>query len=93
MAPLRDKHGKIAQRAEDYATKLMGWDSLGREIWHHSYYDPDTKRHISYDTIVLRGEHEYLTGTGHERDDRGGYTAVRWDREEKSWKDHVVRNA
>lgn len=69
----------------------MGWDAQGREVWHHTYYNPTTNRRISYDTVLGGYLHQYLIGTGHETDQNSG-RHIRWDEGPvRSWENFVVR--
>ena len=50
----------------------------GDAVYHVTFFDARRRKHISYDTVVFRGEHGYITGSGHETDDRTR-EITRWD--------------
>lgn len=48
-------------------------------ITHHTWFNAQTKRHISYDTSKDRwGEEKYVPGSGHETDHYTGEVVARW---------------
>ncbi len=63
---------------EDAKQDRMGETMDGYAIYHTVYHDSRRHKHISYDTVVVRGEHQYIKGSGHETDDYTGNIA-RWD--------------
>ena len=61
---------------EDALQEYKGTTRDGDPIYHTVY--TRNGRHISYDTVVVRGHHEYIMGSGHETDHRTGQVA-KWD--------------
>jgi hypothetical protein len=53
---------------EDANQEYKGTTLDGDAIYHTVYFDAQRKKHISYDTVVVNGEHRYIMGSGHERD-------------------------
>lgn len=69
--PWKNKYGERGYNGREYKTSPRSGGG-----YHHSWYDPDRKRHISYDTDTSG---DYVSGTGHERDDITHQTVARWD--------------
>lgn len=63
---------------EDAKQERMGETLDGDPIYHTNYYDTQRRKHISYDTVVVRGEHHYIMGSGHETD-HSSRQKSRWD--------------
>ena len=49
---------------EDVGQEYKGTTLDGDPVYHTTYVREG--RHISYDTVVIRGEHHYILGSGHE---------------------------
>ena len=49
---------------EDVGQVYKGTTLDGDPVYHTTYFREG--RHISYDTVVIRGEHHYIIGSGHE---------------------------
>lgn len=59
----------------------------GYSIYHWTYYDTRRECHISYDTVVVNGEHEYIMGSGHETK-HGSSSISKWDfGNSQTWQD------
>jgi hypothetical protein len=72
---------------QEYKGKNLDGDS----IYHTNYFDKQRRKHISYDTIVVRGEHHYIMGSGHEQN-HGSDRIDRWDSGNKvTWQDAIGR--
>jgi len=67
-----------ASYVEDVQQEYKGTTMDGDAVYHVTFFDARRRKHISYDTVVYRGEHEYITGSGHERD-HGRDSISRWD--------------
>jgi hypothetical protein len=50
----------------------------GNCIYHTVYFDIEHQKHITYDTVKVRGIHRYILGSGRERAYNSG-DIVRWD--------------
>ena len=63
---------------EDGVYEYKGTTLDGDSVYHISYHDKQRQKHISYDTVEVRGRHYYIHGSGHERNDASGQIS-RWD--------------
>ena len=61
---------------EDVQQLYKGTTMDGDKIYHTTYVKDG--KHISYDTVVVRGEHQYIMGSGHETGHRSG-EINKWD--------------
>ncbi len=79
------------RNAQNVEQKRMGTTLDGDDVYHTVYYNADINRHISYDTVVFKGAHCYIVGSGHERPNGPG-DVIRWDPgNEVTWKDALQR--
>lgn len=63
----------------------------GDPVYHTTYFDAQRKKHISYDTVFVNGEHHYIMGSGHERD-HDSKKSSRWDSGNTvTWQDALRR--
>lgn len=63
---------------EDGGYEYKGQTLDGDRVYHVTYHDKHRQKHISYDTVEVRGRHYYIHGSGHERNDVNG-EIIRWD--------------
>jgi len=81
--PWKDNRGTPERHnASGYVThKLSLYDKNGRPLYHHTWYNTQTDRRISYDTYDagFGVGHVYVDGSGHEVDNRTGLVVNRWD--------------
>lgn len=74
---------------EDVQQLHKGNTKDGNPIYHTTYFKDG--KHISYDTVVVRGEHCYIRGSGHETNHYGG-EITRWDLGNRvTWQEAVDR--
>lgn len=52
---------------DDAKQEYKGTTLDGDSVYHTVYFDVRRRKHISYDTVVVNGEHNYILGSGHER--------------------------
>lgn len=79
-------NGKLdARKFDRVESNYKGTTLDGDAIHHWTYYDPNRQTHISYDTVVVRGEHFYIQGSGHEVDGQTGKIS-QW----QSWSNQVT---
>lgn len=80
------------RQVRDVQQRQMGATMDGDTLYHTVYFNPDTNRHISYDTVVYHGEHCYILGSGHERPNGPG-EIIKWDPgNEVTWKEAQSRH-
>lgn len=70
--------GKKSRITVERASQEPKGTTLDGDPIYHTVYVRNGK-HVSYDTVYYRGEHHYIPGSGHERDDRTHQTVGRWD--------------
>lgn len=70
---------KIPTAQVDQAKQeLKGTTMDGHDVYHTTFFDARRHKHISYDTVVYRGEHCYILGSGHETN-HGSSDIIPWD--------------
>lgn len=72
-----NKQVDIKATMRNVQSQRMGETRDGCPIYHWTYYDESRNAHISYDTVVVRGEHLYILGSGHTT--RHGGRPDKWD--------------
>lgn len=81
--PWKDNRGNPENyNARDYRThQIPFYDKDGHQLFHHTWVNKQTGRHVSYDTYdggAFVG-HVYVYGSGHERTHPSGEIVARWD--------------
>lgn len=80
--PWRNQHGVEAFNAKGYRiSELRTYDRHGRKLTHHTWFNPESDRRISYDTYDggFAVGNVYVYGSGHEVHNTSGKILDRWD--------------
>ena len=82
-----NKKIRINSTIEDAEGEYKTTTRDGYKVYHWTYYDNQRRQHISYDTVLIDGEHEYIYGSGHQTDARTGHIS-QWDwGNQQTWKE------
>ena len=82
----------VQRTMDNVQSEYKGTTRDNYKIYHWTYYDTQRGKHISYDTVEIKGEHEYIMGSGHEVD-HSTHSTSRWDYgNEVTWRQAIERN-
>lgn len=82
QVPWMNRQGVEAFNAQGYkVTPMRYFNKDGKQLHHHTWFNPQTDRRISYDTYDAGWGvgHVYVEGSGHEVGNRSGQVVDRWD--------------